>query len=187
MNAGPVTVMLRRLEGGDRSALHSIVPLIYDELHGIAAVQMRGERSDHTLQTTALLHEALLRLARREDPSWKDSRHFVRSAAVVMRSVLVNHARDRRRQKRGGNAEKLPLDELLGAYEESVGDLVALDEALEELAALNPRHCELVELRFFAGASVKEAAEALGVSERTAQSDWAIVRQWLWHAVRGRR
>ncbi len=187
MAGGPVTLMLRRLEAGDRSALNSIVPLVYDELHGIANVHMRGERVDHTLQATALVHEALLRMARRENPSWENSRHFLHSAAAVMRSVLVNHARDRSRQKRGGDNKKLPLDELVGAYEDKVGDLIALDEALEKLAAINPRHGKLVELRFFAGASVKEAADALGVSERTVKSDWAITRRWLWSALQGAR
>lgn len=184
MGGGPVTLMLRRLESGDRAALDSIVPLVYDELHGIAAAQMRDERGDHTLQATALVHEALLRLARRENPSWEDRQHFVRSAAAVMRSVLVNHARDRNRQKRGGHNRKLPLDELVGAYEEKAGDLLALDEALETLASLNPRHAALVELRFFAGTTLKEAAVAIGVSERTAKSDWAIARQWLWSMLR---
>lgn len=175
--------MLRRLESGDRSALQQIVPLVYDELHRIATAQMGAERRDHSLQPTALVNEALMNMARRESPAWKDRRHFIRSAAAVMRSVLVSHARDKRRQKRGGDSKKLPLDELVGAYEERVGDLLELNEALEQLAALNPRHAELVELRFFAGASVKEAAEALGVSERTLKSDWALVRQWLWQRL----
>ena len=184
MAGGPVTLMLRRLEEGDRSALATIVPLVYDELRGVAEAQMRGERSDHTLQATALVNEALMQLVRRENPSWKDRQHFIRSAAAVMRSVLLNHARDKKRLKRGGNSARLPLDELVGAYEEKAGDLIALDETLERLSELNPRLAELVELRFFAGVSLKEAAEALGVSERTAKSDWAIVRRWLWRELR---
>lgn len=184
MAGGPVTLMLRRLEAGDRSALESLVPLVYDELRGIAAVQMRGERNDHTLQATALVNETLVRIARRENPSWQDGTHFLRSAAAVMRSILVNHARDRNRQKRGGSHKKLPLDDVVGAYEEKVGDLTALDEALERLAELNPRQAELVELCFFAGLSLKEAARELGISERTAKSDWALTRQWLWSVLR---
>ena len=176
--------MLRRLEDGDRAVLETLVPLVYDELRGIAVRQMGRERADHTLQPTALVHEALMRLVRRENPAWENRRHFLRSAAAVMRSVLINHARDRNRQKRGGDNKKLPLDELVGAYEEKAGDLTALDEALRKLAMENSRQAELVTMRFFAGASLKEVADALGVSERTVKSDWAMARMWLWRALR---
>jgi len=176
--------MLRRLEDGDRSALDSIVAMVYDELHDIAAAQMRAERNDHTLQPTALVHEAILRIAHRENPGWTDRQHFLRSAAAVMRSVLINHARDRTRLKRGGNNKKLPLDELVGAFEEQVGgDLIALDAALQQLTAHNPRQATVVELRFFGGASLKDVAETLGVCERTVKNDWAAARGWLWRAI----
>jgi RNA polymerase sigma factor (TIGR02999 family) len=174
-----VSRLLERLEEGDRGVYAELLPLVYDELHAIAEGYLRRERADHTLQPTALVNEAYLRIAKRETPAWKDRRHFYRAAAAVMRSILVNHARDRRRHKRGGEAQRVPLDESLAAFEERAIDLLALDDALNRLAALDRRQSELVELRFFAGLELGQIAEILGVAERTAQADWTLARAWL--------
>jgi RNA polymerase sigma factor (TIGR02999 family) len=178
-SAEEVSRLLERLEEGDRGVYAELLPLVYDELHAIAAGYLRRERADHTLQPTALVNEAYLRIAKRDAPAWKDRRHFYRAAAAVMRSILVNHARDRRRQKRGGQGQRLPLDESLAAFEERAIDLISLDDALTRLAALDRRQSELVELRFFAGLELREIAELLGIAERTVQADWALARAWL--------
>ncbi len=176
---GDVTRILRRLEGGDRDAVADLLPLVYQELHRLADAHMDGERGDHTLQPTALLHEAYLRMVDRSRVQWNDRRHFMRAAAVVMRSILVNHARDRKRLKRGGGAVKMPLDETMTVFEERAIDLIALDEALEKLETIDPRKTGIIELRFFGGLSVRETADTLGISERTVEADWHMARSWL--------
>jgi RNA polymerase sigma factor (TIGR02999 family) len=176
---GDVTRVLRRIDAGEREALSELLPLVYDELRGLARGQMAGERDSHTLQPTALVHEAYVRLAGRKKASWENRGHFYRAAAAVMRSILVNHARDRKRMKRGGNCKKLPLDETVAVFEERAIDLVALDEALEKLAEVDPRKASVVELRFVGGLSVKDTAEALGVAPRTVEADWSLARAWL--------
>jgi RNA polymerase sigma factor (TIGR02999 family) len=170
---------LGRLDAGDRDAIAELAPLVYNELHALAAHYLRHERNDHTLQPTALVNEAWLRLASREDPRWENRRHFYRAAAIVMRSILVNHARDRRRLKRGGQSKRVPLDDALLAFEDRAVDLIALDDALTKLALLDPRQIDIVELRFFAGLTIKETAETLGVSPRTVDADWSLARSWL--------
>ena len=176
---GDVTRLLRRLDAGDRDAVADLLPLVYHQLHSLAASYLRGERHGHTLQPTALVNEAWLRLANKEDPKWESRRHFYRAAAAVMRSILVNHARDRRRLKRGGQSKQVPLDEALLAFEERALDLIALDEALTKLEGIDPRQTDMIELRFFAGLTIKETAEALGVSPRTVDADWSLARAWL--------
>jgi len=180
---GEITRILQRLDGQDRDAVADVLPLVYDELYRLAAGQMARERGDHTLQPTALVHEAYLRLAMRKDVCFNDRRHFYRTAAMVMRSILINHARDRKRLKRGGGARPLPLDEATAAFEERAIDLVALDEALTKLGEIDPRQSEMIELRFFGGLTIAETAEVLGVSERTVQADWTLARAWLLRAI----
>jgi len=180
---GEITQLLKRLRGGEREALANLLPLVYEELHVLAEQQMAHERSDHTLQPTALIHEAYLRLAGRPSAEWVDRRHFFRAAAVVMRHLLVSHARQRNRLKRGAGAVRMGFDEALAMYEDRAIDLLALDEALVRLEAREPRQSSVVELRFFTGLSNSEVAEVLGVSQRTVEGDWAIARAWLLREV----
>jgi RNA polymerase sigma factor (TIGR02999 family) len=174
-----ITRILASLSDGDRAAAAELLPLVYDELRTLADRYMRDERSDHTLQATALVHEAYLKIVGGEPAKWEDRSHFFRVAAAVMRYILVNHARDRRRIKRGGDRRKLPLDEAVAMFEGSALDLVALDEALVKLASFDSRMSRVVELRFFAGLTVQEVAEVLDVSPRTVESDWSTARLWL--------
>lgn len=176
---GEVTRLLRRIDGGDREAVGDLLPLVYDELRALAAARLTGERTDHTLQPTALVHEAWLRLNARSRSNWADRKHFFRAAAAVMRHILVDHARQRRRLKRGGGAESVPFDDQLAVFEERAIDLIALDEALSKLEAISPRQTDVIELRFFGGFTTKETADMLGVCERTAKADWSMARAWL--------
>ncbi|MBL8899173.1 MAG: sigma-70 family RNA polymerase sigma factor [Planctomycetes bacterium] len=174
-----VTLCLERLRAGDARAGEELLPLVYEELRGMAA-RLLQERA-HTLQATALVHEAWLKLARREggEASWESRAHFVAVAAKAMRHVLVNHARDRRAKKRGGDAAKLTLDECLGLVEQDTGDLVALDDLLSRLAELDERQARVVELRVFGGLGIEEVAVALGVGQTTVKADWRFARSWL--------
>ena len=176
---GQVTRLLKRIDAGDRDAVGELLPLVYHELRALAAARLIGERAGHTLQATALVHEAWLRLAGKTHPQWTDRQHFFRAAATVMRYILVDHARQRKRRKRGSGAVRVPLDEQLAAFEERAIDLLALDEALEKLENIAPRQTDIIELRFFAGLTTKETAETLGISERTAHADWSLARAWL--------
>ncbi|MHC4698114.1 MAG: sigma-70 family RNA polymerase sigma factor [Planctomycetota bacterium] len=174
-----VTRILATLSDGDRSAAAELLPLVYGELRVLADRYLRNERVDHTLQATALVHEAYLRLGKGEPVKWENRGHFFRVAAAVMRHILVNHARDRARLKRGGDRRKLPLDDAVAVFEERALDLVALDEALTRLAAFDTRLSRVVELRFFGGLTVDETAEVLGVSPRTVQAGWSTAKLWL--------
>lgn len=176
---GEITRILQRLGDGDSEAIAGVLPLVYEELHGLAVSQMSYERTGHTFQPTALLHEAYVRLVTKNPGRFNDRRHFYHTAAAVMRSILINHARDRQRIKRGGGARRVPLDEAQAVFEERAIDLIALDQALYKLARLDPRRAEMVELRFFGGLTVAETAELLGMSERTVQGDWTLARAWL--------
>jgi RNA polymerase sigma factor (TIGR02999 family) len=176
---GEVTRVLRRLHEGDREAVRALIPLVYDELRTIAAAALVRERTGHTLQPTALVHEACMRLLGDEPGPWHDRRHFYRAAATVMRYILVNHARDRKRLKRGGGRQRLPLDDAMAVYEDRAIDLLALDEALVRLESVNARSVEVIELRFFAGLTIEETANVLGVSRRTVEVDWSHARAWL--------
>jgi RNA polymerase sigma factor (TIGR02999 family) len=164
---------------GDREQLDALFPLVYDELRRLARARMRAEGAAHTLQPTALVHEAWFRLAAQHGAGWRDRAHFFAMAAEMMRRILVNHARDRRAAKRGGGATRVELDEAVSFFETRDVDLEALDEALQRLAALDPRASRVVELRFFAGLGIEEVAEALGVSPATVKRDWTTARAWL--------
>ena len=176
---GEVTRLLRRATPAERPVLDALLPLVYSELHGLARAQLGNRGRSHTLQPTALVNEAYLRLAGRRDREWSDSKHFYRAAANAMRCILINHARDRQRLKRGDGARRVPLDDHLLLFEERAIDLLDLEEALVLLEERDPRQVDVVELRFFGGLSVRETAEVLGVSVRTVEEDWRFARAWL--------
>jgi RNA polymerase sigma factor (TIGR02999 family) len=174
-----VTALLQDWRRGDEAALHKIIPLVYDELHRLAHVCMMGERPGHTLQTSALVNEAYLRLFDANRVDWKDRAHFLAISANVMRRVLVQFARARATRKRGGGTLKVVFDEAAVPSVDRGTDLAALDDALNVLARIDPREATVVEMRFFGGLSEKEAAEVLGVSERTVRQDWNHAKAWL--------
>jgi RNA polymerase sigma factor (TIGR02999 family) len=183
-SSGPVTELLVRWRGGDRKALEALMPLVYDELRRLAHHYLRQERTDHTLQSTALVHEAYLRLAGENAPQWQNRAHFFGIAAHVMRQILVEYARSRGTAKRGGNATRLALDESL-AIQQTDLDVVALDKALQELSELDARQGRIVELRFFAGLTIEDTSEVLGISPATVKRDWITARAWLFRAMTG--
>lgn len=174
-----VTRLLHDLSGGDESALARLVPLIYDELRALASREMRRERGEHTLQPTALVHEVFLRLVDRPGLSWESRAHFLNIAAQSMRRILVEHARHRKRLKRGGGADRVTLDEELLPAGRSGPDLTDIDEALERLAARDGRKARVVELRFFAGLSVEETGRVLGISNATVKREWQFAKAWI--------
>ncbi len=176
-----ITQILSTLSDGDRSAATELLPLVYGELRSLAGRYLKSERPDHTLQATALVHEAYVKIAGGTPQDWQDRQHFFRVAAAVMRHILVNHARDRARLKRGGNRKKLPLDDAIAVFEERAIDLIALDESLDKLSKVDKRLARVVELRFFGGLSVAETAELLAVSDRTIESNWSAAKLWLLH------
>jgi RNA polymerase sigma-70 factor (ECF subfamily) len=173
-----VTVLLQRMRGGDARAASELIPLIYRELHGIAAKHMRRERPNHTLQSTVLVHEAFLQLAGTDKVDWQSRAHFFALASRAMRRVLVDHARAVNAEKRPGAHQRVELESGLEAPEQVV-DLLALNEALERLATWDRRQSQIVEMRFFAGLNFEEIAEVMGISERTAKRDWTMARAWL--------
>lgn len=174
-----VTVLLSELARGNQEAAEKLIPLVYDELKRLARSYMRRERPDHTLQTTALVHEAYLKLVRQQAVNWQGRSHFFGIAAQLMRRILIDHARGHLREKRGGAKEVLPLDEALAFSPEHSDELVRLDEALQRLSAIDPRQGRVVELRFFGGLSVEETSEFLGISPKTVKRDWAVAKAWL--------
>jgi RNA polymerase sigma factor (TIGR02999 family) len=175
-----ITQMLIDWSNGDRAALDRLIPVVYAELRRQAARHLRRERAGHSLQTTSLIHEAYLRLVDQREVRWQNRAHFFAVASQLMHRILVDHARRRHRAKRGGSAARLPLEEaLVIAAEKSDVDLLALDEALERLAAIDPRQSRIVELRFFSGLSIEETAEVLGVSPATVKNDWNVAKAWL--------
>ncbi len=174
-----VTILLQQYQNGDKSALDELFPIVYAELRRLAASKLNGERAEHTLQATALVHEAYLRLISQHSVDWANRAHFFGLAAEMMRRILVNHALDRKRQKRGGGEAKLALDEAVTFAEEREIDLVRLDEALNELAEFAPRQAKIVELKFFGGLTNEESAETLGVSPETVKRDWRVAKIWL--------
>lgn len=179
-----VTVLLSQLMQGDQAAAERLMPLVYDELKRLARSYMRRERKDHTLQTTALVHEAYLKLVRQEVVHWQGRSHFFGIAAQLMRRILIDHARRYLREKRGGAREVLPLNEALVFSPERSEELVRLDEALVRLSALDERQGKIVELRFFGGLSVEETAKFLGISPKTVKRDWAVAKVWLHREMR---
>lgn len=164
---------------GQPEALDQLMPLVYEELRRLAGRYLRRERPDHTLQATALVHEAYLRLIDQTQVDWRNHAHFVGLAARLMRQILVDHARAQHRQKRGGAALKFSLDELVDRSCERPVDWVDLDEALSRLASLDPRQSRIVELRFFGGLSIEETAEVLGVSISTVKAEWRLAKAWF--------
>jgi RNA polymerase sigma factor (TIGR02999 family) len=174
-----VTRLLRAWGDGDESALAELVPIVHDELHRIARACLAGEKAGHTLQTTALVNEAYLRLVKTQDMNWQNRAHFLAMAARLMRRVLVDFARSKQFQKRGGGEVRVTFVEELPLAVEPGRDLVALDDALDELAKLDERKSRVIEMRFFGGLSVKETAEALHVSSETVMRDWKLAKAWL--------
>ncbi len=174
-----VTELLVRFRDGDRAAGERLLPLVYSELRRIAAHHLRRERLDHTLQATALVHEAYLRLIEQREGDWKSRSHFFGLAAHLMRLILIDHARKRRAGKRGGRQQKVELDDALVADGQSPDQLLIIDQALKELALFDARAAQVVEMRFFGGLSVDETAEALEVSPTSVQRDWRTARLWL--------
>jgi RNA polymerase sigma factor (TIGR02999 family) len=180
---GDVTRLLARWNSGDDAALTELMPLVYAELKQLADHYMWQERKDHTLQPTALVHEAFLRLARVRDPRFADRVHFYGAAAQAMRRILVDHARLRRAARRGNDPTLLNLDEAHHAGIDLRFDFVALDEALDRLAAIAPRPAKVVELRYFGGMSIEEVAAFLDVAPATVKRHWATARAWLYRAL----
>jgi RNA polymerase sigma factor (TIGR02999 family) len=178
---GETTRLLLQACQGQRAALEALLPLVYDELKAIAAQRLRGERPDHTLQPTALVHEAFLRMVDQTRVQWQNRAHFCAVAASMMRRILVDHARRRAAEKRGAGRRDVPLLDTLGLANKGRDpvDIVALDDLLKELSRLNERHARVVELRFFGGLTVEETAHALDVSPATVKNDWRAARAWL--------
>jgi RNA polymerase sigma factor (TIGR02999 family) len=175
-----ITQMLREWGDGNAEAMEELLPYIYSELHRQAAAFLRRERGNHTLQTTALVHEAYLKLVDQRNVEWQSRSHFFAIASQAMRRILVDYAKNRHREKRGGGAEDLSLEEaLLATADETNVDLIALDEALSKLAELDPQQEKIVELRYFGGLSLDEAAVAIGISRATAARDWQVAKAWL--------
>ena len=178
-----VSQLLQRWSEGDRNALDQLTPLVYDELHRMARRYMQQQPAGHTLQTTALIHEAYLRLIGQREKHWENRAHFFGVAAQAMRHILVDYARARKMAKRGGGAHQVSLDEALTIGPEhgleGSNDLVALNDALDALAKLDQRQSQIVELRFFGGLTEEEISEVLKVSTRTVRSDWRLARSWL--------
>lgn len=174
-----VTELLARWREGDSGALDSLVPIVYVELRKLARSYLRRERPDHTLQSAALVHEAYVRLASNSYPDWQNRTHFFGVAARLMREILVEHARSRAAAKRGDGVPHLALNEALSIPQQRNVDLLLLDDALHRLAALDERQCRIVELRFFAGLSIEETSEALGISTATVSREWTTARLWL--------
>ncbi len=180
-----ITHILKEWSAGDQKALDRLTPLVYEELRHQAARYLRRERPGHTLQTSALINEAYLRLVDAQDVDWQNRAHFFAIAANLMRRILVEHARRRDADKRGGSKVMVQLDEALAVADESGVDLLAIDEALERLAITDAQQARVVELRFFSGLTVEETASALGVSPKTVKRDWSVARAWLRREIGG--
>jgi RNA polymerase sigma factor (TIGR02999 family) len=178
MAAVDVTGLLLQWSLGSEAARDQLLPLLYRELRGIAARSMRSERPDHTLQPTALVHETWFKLIDQQRVQWRNRAHFFGVAAALMRRILVDHARKRGAQRRGGGADKLSLEGVPGAEPQGV-DVLALDSALEELSRLDEKQARIVELRFFGGLSAEETAEAVGLSRATVYREWDLAKAWL--------
>lgn len=174
-----ITALLRELGGGEPSAAERLFPVVYDELRGIASRYLRNERSHHTLQTTALVHEAYLKLVGQREVEWTDRAHFRAVAAMAIRRILLDYARTKSTVKRGSGQRRVPLEDVDDLLEQAPETLVAVDEALAKLEGFDARKAKVVELRFFAGLSIEESAEVLGVSHGTIERDWKTARAWL--------
>jgi RNA polymerase sigma-70 factor (ECF subfamily) len=184
---GEVTQLLAQLRAGDRDAESKLMPLVYVELRRLAAYYMRGERADHTLQPTALVHEAYIRLIKLKKVDWQSRSHFFATAATAMRRILVDYARAHGAHKREGLRDAISLDEALVVSPARSSQLLALDDALDRLAKLDARKGKIVELRFFGGLSEEETGTVLGISARTVKRDWQFARAWLYNEVNRNR
>lgn len=182
-----VTRLLGELRNGNEDAVAKLVPLLYGELRRMAASYLSSERRNHTLQPTALVHEAYLRLVDQKDVHWQNRQHFFGVAAQVMRRVLVDYARSHKANKRGGAVPKVSLEEAVVVSKERSAELLALDEALTRLASIDPQQGRVIELRFFGGLTVEETAQVLGISPATVKRDWNMARAWLTREVRKER
>ena len=180
-----VTRLLSRWTDGDRDALDALVPVVYGELRRMAARHLRRERPQHTLQPTALVHEAFFRLVDQREVHWQNRAHFFGVAAQLMRRVLVDYARERAAGKRGGRRHRVPLDDALAIGASSQVDVITVDDALQKLAAVDPDQVRLVELRFFAGLTIDETAEVLGWSSGSVKREWTVAKAWLQRALSG--
>lgn len=181
MSAAPdVTKLLKKAQAGDRNSLDSLLPLVYDELRAVARRQLSNERADHTLQPTALVHEAYMRLLEQTEVDWSNRIHFFSIAAQMMRRILVNHAVEKKAKKRGDGATLVQLDDAISIGEKLPGlDVVHLDETLQELARLDEMQARVVELRFFGGLTIEETAKVLEVSPATVKREWQMAKAWL--------
>jgi len=180
-----VTQLLKAWTAGDQKALEKLTPLVYEQLHRVAQHYMAGQRPGHTLQTTALVHEVYLRLVDCGQVNWQDRAHFLAVSAQLMRRILIDFARSRGYQKRGGGSPHLSLEEAPSVCNEPDANIIALDDALKALAEVDARKSRVVELRFFGGLSVEETAEVLGVSAETVGRDWKLAKMWLLHELGG--
>jgi len=178
-----VTELLVRWRGGEKAALDSLMPLVYSELRRIAQHYLNNERPDHTLQSTALVHEAYVRLTGQALPQWQNRAHFFAVAAQLMRQILVDYARSHRASKRGGNVYKMALDEAEEQPQVFDVDIIALDDALKSLADMDSQQSKVVELKFFGGLSIEDTADVLGVSPSTVKRDWVTARAWLYREL----
>jgi len=176
----PITALLAQLRGGDKQAEAQLIPMVYNELHRLARHYMRGERGDHTLQTSALVNEAYMRLAGEHGIDWKNRAHFFGVSAQIMRRILVDHARTRDAQKRGGGTRKISLENAFVYSDEQSWQVIALHDALNKLAQWDERQCRIVELRFFTGLSLEETAEALSLSPTTIKREFQLAKAWLY-------
>jgi RNA polymerase sigma factor (TIGR02999 family) len=179
------TQLLARCRNGDKSALDQMTPLVYDELRRLARFFLAAERSDHTLQPTALVHEAYMRLADQRSVDWQNRAHFLGVAASMMRRILINHARARQAAKREGFTQALSLEDALGVFTNPRIDLLDLNRALQELTAMDPQQGRVVELRYFGGLTIEETAEVMGISPATVKREWGTARLWLLQQIEG--
>jgi len=183
MSVPDVTLLLKNWRDGNRAALDELTPVVYDELRRLASSYMRRERSDHTLQSTALVNEAFLKLCDQRQVEWKNRAHFFGIAAQMIRRILVDHARAHKAEKRGGGIGALSLDEAIGVPEKRDLEVLSLNDALEALQELDPKQARIVELRFFTGLSIEETAEVVGVSPATVKREWVAARAWLFREI----
>lgn len=178
-NRQEISVILKDWSGGNKASADILLSLVYDELRKIAAQYLRKERSGHTLQPTALVHEAYMKLVDISDINWQDRAHFFAVSANVMRHILVDHARAKLAEKRGGDAERIALDDAISLSNEPDVDVLAVDEALKELAEFDEQQARIVELRFFGGLTIEETAHVAGISPATVKREWAMAKAWL--------
>ncbi|HQZ96007.1 MAG TPA: sigma-70 family RNA polymerase sigma factor [Pyrinomonadaceae bacterium] len=183
-DAQDVTQMLEAIGSGDEAAPERLLLLVYDELRRLAHGYMKNERSDHTLQATALVHEAYIQLVDWKNVSWQNRAHFFAAAAQMMRKILVDYAREKNALKRGGGLRTIALDQAVSFPNRSEVDLLSIDDALNELATFDPQQARIVELRFFGGLTIEETAHALAVSDSTVKRDWQIAKAWLFNRMK---